>query len=57
MADETNIEAEGVVAEVAAAAHAWPSHFAVTGVSEQDVAVLAQTIDRPFLRSQRMAWL
>jgi len=27
------------------------------GVSEQDVAVLAQTIDRPFLRSQRMAWL
>jgi serine/threonine-protein kinase HipA len=26
-------------------------------LSEQDVAVLAQTIDRPFLRSQRMAWL
>jgi len=53
----TLTRAKEVLAEVAAAAHAWPSHFAVTGVSEQDVAVLAQTIDRPFLRSQRMAWL
>jgi serine/threonine-protein kinase HipA len=53
----TLARAKEVLAEVAVAAHAWPSHFAVAGVSEQDVAVLAQTIDRPFLRSQRMAWL
>jgi serine/threonine-protein kinase HipA len=53
----TLARAKEVLAEVAAAAHAWRSHFAVAGVSEQDVAVLAQTIDRPFLRSQRMAWL
>jgi len=46
-----------VVAEVAAAAHAWQAHFVAAGVSKQDVAVLAHTIDRPFLLSQRMAWL
>jgi len=51
----TLARAKEVLAEVMAVVHTWQAHFASLGVSEQDVAVLAQAIDRPFLRNQRMA--
>lgn len=53
----TLVRAKELVSEVVRVAHAWQVHFAKAGVSAQDVAVLAQAIDRPFLQSQRMAWL
>ena len=53
----TLARAKEVMSEVVRVADAWQVHFAKAGVSAQDVAVLAQAIDRPFLQSQRMAWL
>jgi serine/threonine-protein kinase HipA len=53
----TLARAKEVMAEVVRVADAWQVHFAKAGVSTQDVAVLAKAIDRPFLQSQRMAWL
>jgi serine/threonine-protein kinase HipA len=53
----TLARAKEVVSEVVTVAHAWQVHFAKAGVSAQDVAVLAQAMDRPFLQSQRLIWL
>jgi serine/threonine-protein kinase HipA len=53
----TLARAKDVMAEVVRVADAWQEHFAKAGVSAQDVLVLAQAIDRPFLQSQRLTWL
>lgn len=41
------------VKTVAAVVQRWKTHFAACGVSEADLATLADFIDRPFLRQQR----
>ena len=45
--------ARQVVAEVAAVVQGWQAHFKKAGVGKQDLALLGQHIDRPFLREQR----
>ncbi len=35
----------------------WREHFAMHGVSDRDIEMLAEQIDRPFLRQQREAFL
>ena len=47
--------AREVAAEVAFVASGWRSHFEAAGVSQRDIALLADQIDRPFLREQRAA--
>ena len=47
--------AREVAAEVAFVASSWRSHFEAAGVLERDIALLADQIDRPFLREQRAA--
>jgi len=41
------------VATVAGVVARWREHFARTGVSQGDIELLAEQIDRPFLRDQR----
>jgi serine/threonine-protein kinase HipA len=38
---------------VAAAVDRWQAHFAECGVGQRDIALYAEQIDRPFLRTQR----
>jgi serine/threonine-protein kinase HipA len=45
--------AKAVAAEVAGAVAGWREHFEECGVRAQDLASLAQQIDRDFLRDQR----
>ena len=49
----TRAQAQAVVAEVARAAAGWRAHFAEVGVSARDIDLLAEQIDRAFLREQR----
>jgi serine/threonine-protein kinase HipA len=51
----TRSEAEHVCREVARVADDWQRHFAACGVMPRDLALLAEQIDRPFLREQREA--
>lgn len=51
----TRPRAEQVVAEVAQVVSGWQAHFKKAGVGRHDLALLAQQIDRPFLREQREA--
>ncbi|MDP3822173.1 MAG: HipA domain-containing protein [Burkholderiales bacterium] len=51
----TNASAKAVAAEVARAVAGWRAHFAEKGVSPRDIDLLAEQIDRPFLREQRVA--
>ena len=48
-------EARQAVQEVATVVARWSDHFAAQGVSQTDIAQLAQQIERPFLREQREA--
>ncbi|MBK9072753.1 MAG: HipA domain-containing protein [Myxococcales bacterium] len=41
------------VRQVIAAVATWQPHFAACGVSQSDLALLAEQIDRPFLKQQR----
>ena len=45
--------AKAVCAEVAGVVDQWQAHFAAAGVAARDRALLAEQIDRPFLRAQR----
>jgi serine/threonine-protein kinase HipA len=47
--------AQQVVAEVAQVVSGWQPHFKKAGVAKADLALLAQQMDRPFLREQREA--
>ncbi|HUG25758.1 MAG TPA: type II toxin-antitoxin system HipA family toxin, partial [Albitalea sp.] len=49
----TKGEAQKEVAAVAAVVAGWTRHFADCGVGARDIALLAEQIDRPFLREQR----
>jgi serine/threonine-protein kinase HipA len=52
-------EARREVAAVAATIDTWHAHFSQGGVTAGDIALLAEQIDRPFLREQReeaMRW-
>lgn len=46
-------EARTQVAQVAAVVAGWKKHFAACRVGARDIALLAEQIDRPFLRDQR----
>jgi hypothetical protein len=46
-------QAVGEARSVARVVDAWKEHFANVGVTRGDVALLAEQIDRPFLRDQR----
>ncbi len=48
--------AQKLCAEVAAVADRWMTHFADCGVSQRDRELLADQIDRSFLREQRQSW-
>jgi hypothetical protein len=50
----TRDEAERACREVARVADGWQRHFAACGVTPRDLALLAEQIDRPFLREQRV---
>jgi len=49
----TKGEAQKEVTAVAAVVAGWKRHFAGCGVGARDIALLAEQIDRPFLREQR----
>ena len=49
------VRAQQVVAEVAQVVSGWQPHFKKAGVAKADLALLAQQMDRPFLREQREA--
>jgi len=49
-------EAIAQVRQVCAVLAGWRAHFAQEGVREADMAMLADQIDRPFLRDQREAF-
>lgn len=48
--------ARAACAQVARVVSAWRTHFAAHGVGARDLALLAEQIDRPFLRQQREAF-
>jgi serine/threonine-protein kinase HipA len=48
-------EAVKEVRRVAKVVAGWEKHFLDTGVSRKDVAMIAEQIERPFLRDQRQA--
>ena len=48
--------AEAEIRRVASVVAGWREHFASTGVSSGDLALLGEQIDRPFLRDQREAF-
>ena len=50
-------EAAEQVRRVARVVDGWQAHYASCGVSERDVALYAEQIDRDFLRLQRQAYL
>lgn len=50
-------EAVEQVRRVARVVDGWQAHYASCGVSERDVALYAEQIDRDFLRLQRQAYL
>ncbi|NRF65961.1 type II toxin-antitoxin system HipA family toxin [Aquincola sp. S2] len=50
----TAARAKAVCAEVAEVVGGWRTHFLAAGVSPGDIGWLEQTIDRPFLRTQRL---
>ena len=49
----TAAQALQVCTEVARVVAGWRKHFAAQGVTPRDLALLAEQIDRPFLREQR----
>jgi serine/threonine-protein kinase HipA len=49
----TKAHAQAVAAGVAQVVNGWREHFAACGVSERDIAALAQQIDRDHLLAQR----
>ena len=49
-------EAQREIATVARVVAGWRQHFRATGVSEGDIELLAEYIDRPFLCDQRDAY-
>jgi serine/threonine-protein kinase HipA len=51
----TPAAAARVAGEVAGAVALWQAQFAAAGVGARDLALLAEQIDRPFLREQRAA--
>jgi serine/threonine-protein kinase HipA len=46
-------EARAEIQKVAGAVASWREHFAAVGVTSGDIDLLAEQIDRPFLRDQR----
>ena len=50
----TSAQAQGVAADVAQVVAGWRAHFKEAGVSPRDIDLLAEQIDRPFLREQRV---
>ena len=52
----TAAQARSVCAEVAAVVDGWRQHFAGCGVGARDIDLLAEQIDRPFLREQRQTF-
>ncbi len=48
-------QARRVCADVAAVVDGWQQHFTACGVTPRDLELLAEQIDRPFLREQREA--
>jgi serine/threonine-protein kinase HipA len=50
-------DAQAEIAAVAAVIAQWKRHFAARGVSRRDIEMLAEQIDRPFLREQRAEYL
>jgi serine/threonine-protein kinase HipA len=51
----TRDDAERACREVAQVVDGWQHHFAACGVTPRDLALLAEQIDRPFLRAPRQA--
>lgn len=49
----TETRARALCTEVAAVVNGWQAHFAHCGVTTRDLALLAEQIDRAFLREQR----
>ena len=49
----TPAQASAICEEVAALTRSWKDHFRAAGVTERDVELLAQQLDRPFLQDQR----
>ena len=49
-------EAVGEVTRVAAVVSSWKAHFKQCGVTARDMALLAEQIDRAFLKTQRDAF-
>jgi serine/threonine-protein kinase HipA len=47
------VRARQICKEVCAVVNGWQAHFAATGVSARDIELLAEQIDRPFLKEQR----
>jgi serine/threonine-protein kinase HipA len=52
----TAAHARSICAEVAAVVNGWREHFAGCGVGARDIDLLAEQIDRPFLREQRQTF-
>jgi serine/threonine-protein kinase HipA len=50
-------EARKEIAAVAKVVATWKKHFADSGVSKRDIELLAEQIDRPFLKDQRDAFV
>jgi serine/threonine-protein kinase HipA len=50
----TEARAKQVCQEIAAVVNGWQPHFAACGVGARDLALLAEQIDRAFLREQRV---
>jgi serine/threonine-protein kinase HipA len=46
-------QAQRVAHDVAKVVDGWKQHFTACGVTKRDLALLAEQIDRPFLREQR----
>jgi serine/threonine-protein kinase HipA len=51
----TEARARALCEEVAAVVNGWQTHFAGCGVAARDLALLAEQVDRPFLKEQRQA--
>ncbi len=51
----TAARAHALSAEVARSVQGWRAHFTAQGVGSRDLALLAEQIERPFLREQRDA--
>ena len=49
----TPAQASVICREVAAVTQSWKEHFRNVGVTERDIALLAEQLDRPFLMDQR----